>query len=125
MKCAFDSLRASIPAWITLACLATLPAQADMRPEKKKLVASVPVTYADLDLNQPADAQRLLGRIKDAAYRACGGDPRQHANYYLMMPGRVESAYRECREDAVARAVAMIPTPALVQAQAVMSKKEM
>jgi UrcA family protein len=109
-------LPASIPLWIALASLASFPAaQADTRPEKKRLVASVPVTYADLDLNRPADARVLLQRIKQAAYRACGGDPRRHTSYTII-PRRVEMAFRECREDAVAHAITTIHTPALSQA---------
>lgn len=120
MKYPFKSLRASIPAWIALACLAIYPAaQADTRPEKKMLVASVRVMYADLDLTQPVDAQVLLGRIKKAAFLACGGNPRRHMSY-AMMPDRVEAVFRECREDAVARAIATIHTPALAQAHLAM-----
>lgn len=114
----FECIRASIPAWAALAALAILPAaQADTRPVPKKLVTTVRVPYADLDLTQREDAQALLGRIKKAAFRACGGDPRRHPNYD-MMPGRVEAAYRACREEAVARAIATFTAPALAQAQA-------
>lgn len=119
MKCSLEFTRASIPAWAALVCLAIPAAQADTRPEKKMLVASVRVTYADLDLTQREDAQTLLGRIQDAAYRACGGDPRRHMNYDVM-PTRVQAVFKECREDAVARAIAEIHTPALSQAHVAM-----
>ena len=110
MTRASDFLRASITACAALACLAMLPtAQADTRPDKKKMVASLRVNYADLDLARPMDAQVLFARIKQAAFRACGGDPREHRNYD-MMPNRVEAAFQECREDAVVRAVATLPT---------------
>ena len=108
MMCASGFIRASIPAWLALGFIAVQPAaQAGSRPEKKELVTSVRVTYADLDLTRPADAGILVGRIKKAAHRACGGEPWRHTNYY-MMPGRVERVFRECREDAVARAMATI-----------------
>lgn len=112
MKCNSQLIRASIPVGIALACFAIQPAaQADSRAEKK-LVGSERVVYTDLDLTRASDAQVLLGRIKDAAYRVCGGDPRGHVGYDLM-PGRVESAFKECREEAVTRAVASIDMPQL------------
>jgi UrcA family protein len=112
MKCTSKLIRASIPVGIALACFTIQPAaQADSRSEKK-LVASERVVYADLDLTRASDAQVLLGRIKDAAYRVCGGDPRGHVGYDLM-PGRVEFAFRVCRDEAVTRAVATIDMPQL------------
>lgn len=113
MKSTFHSLRAAIPVGIALACLAIQPAaQADSRPEMKYLVRAVRVSFGDLDLNRASDAEILMGRLKKAAFRACGGDPRGHVGYD-MMPGRVESAFRDCRGAAVERAVAIIDMPQL------------
>ena len=114
MKCSFESLRAL--AWAAFICLAIQPAaHAETRPEKKQLVATVRVSYADLDLTRQEDAEILLGRIKKAAFRACGGKPQQHINFNVM-PDRVTAVFKECREDAVARAIGAIQTPALLQA---------
>jgi len=117
MKCAFEFMRAALPAGALLTCLAVHPvAQAEARPEKKELVTSVRVAYADLDLTRQLDAQLLLSRIQAAAFRACGGNPRRHPRYDVM-PGRVEAVFKECREEAVARAIGEMHTPALSQAQ--------
>jgi UrcA family protein len=106
-------VRASIPVAIALACFAIQPAaQAESRPPMKNLVASESVVYTDLDLDQAEDADILLGRIKEAAFRVCGGDPRGHVGYDLM-PSRVERAFRECREEAVERAIAAVDMPQL------------
>ncbi|WP_129780753.1 UrcA family protein [Peristeroidobacter soli] len=102
MKCAFAGL--------ALACLAFQAAQAAPRPGTTRQLLSENVNYADLDLTREQDAQVLMVRIKDAAYRVCGGDPRRHVAYDLM-PARVEFAFKECREGAVARAVATIDMP--------------
>lgn len=110
MKHTFALVRACISVGIALACVAIQPAQAESRPSKKNLIASETVMYTDLDLTRTSDADILIGRIKDAAYRVCGGDPRGHMGYDLM-PGRVEWAFRECREEAVSRAVANIGVP--------------
>jgi len=113
MKRTFELVRASIPAAIALACFAIQPAaQAESRTAKKNLVSSERVVYADLDLSQADDAEVLLGRIKEAAYRVCGGDPRSHVGYDLM-PSRIEWAFRECRDEAVTRAIARIDMPQL------------
>lgn len=108
MNRAYKLIRASIPVWLALTGVALhSAAQAESRLENKRLVGSVRVSYADLDMTRPEDAEVLVARIKDAAYRACGGDPRRHMSYTLL-PVRVETAYKECREDAVARAMAAI-----------------
>jgi UrcA family protein len=107
MKRTVELIRASIPVGIALACLAIQPAA---QAASVNMLPSERVTFADLDLDRAADAEVLIGRIKDAAFRVCGGDPRNHVAYDLM-PARVELAYRECREGAVARAVATIDLP--------------
>lgn len=79
MKRLLESMRLTSPAWAALLCLAINPAaHAKLPSAEKKLVGTVRVPYADLDLTRQADVQLLLGRIENAAYRACGGDPRQH-----------------------------------------------
>lgn len=104
------------PASAALLFLAVNPAHAWQSPPEKQLVRTERVTYADLDLSRQADAQILLGRIKKAAFRACGGDPRRHPAYTLL-PRRTEMAFKDCREDAIARAIDSIDAPVLAQAR--------
>lgn len=75
-------------------------------------VGRVTVSYADLNLTTLADAQVMLTRLEKAAYRACGGDPRLNVDYDLMGP-HIERTYRECRTDAVSRAVTSVNAPLL------------
>ena len=120
MKRHFNFVPASTPiamalVGIALACVATQPAQAESQAVKKNFVASERVVYTDLDLTRASDAEVLLGRIKEAAFRVCGGDPRSHVGYDLM-PGRIELAFKECREEAVERAIATIDVPQVTAA---------
>jgi UrcA family protein len=97
--------------------LGILPAsQAATHPPAKRLVGKARVSYADLDLNRPSDVQILLDRIEEAAYHACGGNPRRHPGYGLI-PRRTEAVYAECQRDALARAVRKVNTPLLLQAR--------
>lgn len=91
-------------------------AQAGQLSPERQLVRTERVSYADLDLSRQSDAQILLDRIKKAAYRACGGDPRRHHSYTLI-PRRTEMAFKDCREDAIARAIDSIDAPVLAQAR--------
>lgn len=117
MKRFLESIRLTSPAWAALFFLAINPAaQAEVPSAEKKKVRSVRVAYADLDLTRQADVEILLGRIEKAAYRACGGDPRWHPNYDVM-PNYTEAAYKECREDAIARAIGAVDAPVLSQAR--------
>ena len=117
MKRFLESMRLTSPAWAALLCLAVnAAAQAKLPSEEKKLVGTVPVAYADLDLTRQADVQILLGRIEKAAYRACGGNPRRHSSYD-MTPSYTAAVFKECREDAIARAIGAIDAPALSQAR--------
>jgi UrcA family protein len=117
MKRVFESIRVMGPAAAAVLLFAVNPAAHAWQPSSQtQLVRTERVTYADLDLSRQADAQILLGRIKKAAYRACGGDPRRHPSYTLLSR-RVEMAYKDCREDAIARAIDSIDAPVLAQAR--------
>jgi len=117
MKRFLESIRLTSPAWAALLCLAINPAaQARLPSAEKELVGRVRVAYADLDLTRQADVQILLGRIEKAAYRACGGDPRRHPSYGVI-PSYTEAVFKECREDAIARAIGAIDAPVLSQAR--------
>jgi UrcA family protein len=61
-------------------------------------VPRVAVSYADLNLASPRDANRLLRRIADAAVQVCG-DP--DSAFDLLARGRM----RRCISAAIARAV--------------------
>jgi UrcA family protein len=86
-------------------------------------LASIRVAYSDLDLSREADARTLLERIGQAAYRACGGNPRRHPTYELM-PRYTKAVFEECRNDAVTRAVTTISAPALLQILAQLQRTE-
>ena len=84
-------------------------------PETKyDLVGAVRVELKGLDLQKPADARTLLERLKQAAYHACGGDPRFHYSY-ATRPEQTVAVYEECRANAVKRAIDRIGAPTLAQ----------
>lgn len=64
----------------------------------------IEVPYSDLNLNHPAGAAAMLGRIKAAAVRACGGAPDA-----LDMAGR--KAFRDCVTVATNDAVRQLNAP--------------
>lgn len=78
-------------------------------------VASIAVSYRDLDLRKESDARILLARLERAAIPACGGNPQWHFAYQSM-PKRTRAVFTECRHQAVARAVATIDAPLLSHA---------
>jgi len=84
-------------------------------PETKpEVVGHVRVELQGLDLQNPADARRLLTRIEKAAYHACGGNPKFTWSYQLM-PQRTVEVYELCREAAVNQAIEQIGSPQLAQ----------
>jgi UrcA family protein len=87
-------------------------------PEPKlQIVGKVHVELKDLNLQNPADAHTLLERLNQAAYRACGGNPKAH-NSYRTRPEQTLKVYEECRVNAVKRAIDQIGAPLLAQAYA-------
>jgi UrcA family protein len=71
---------------------------------------NVIVPLKDLNLSSPADARIAFQRIEHAASKACGGNPL--ARTWLGQPtGSLFRQYTLCREEAVARTVAKLPTP--------------
>jgi UrcA family protein len=73
---------------------------------------SVKVSYGDLDLTTANDARVMLDRLDRAAFAVCGGNERFYAEYKTRS-GRVAKAFRDCREDALARAVATVDSQKL------------
>jgi len=102
------------PLLILLAAAVTSHAQA---ATERELIASVRVPLADLNLAAEHDGAQALGRLRDAAYLACGGDARRHPAY-KEMPRHTVEVFRECREDALLRAVYEARAPALDRAHA-------
>ncbi|MBI1185885.1 MAG: UrcA family protein [Alphaproteobacteria bacterium] len=100
-------------AMITSTCLAlaalccfAAPASADPARER----GEVAVRYADLDLDDPADAFLLYRRMERAAVEACGGRP----NGYGPIETRLRRiAFNECVEGAMNRAIARLHEPAV------------
>jgi len=72
------------------------------------------VRYGDLDLNQQSGVATLYSRISSAAREVCA--PMEEISIKLLR------AKYDCRQDAVARAVADVNSPALTDYFAVKSK---
>ena|SRR5579875_2096896 len=71
---------------------------------------AVAVTARDLDLNNPSDANRMLGRLGDAALEACGASP-------FSLPQYRDAVRRsDCYRNGVDQAVASLDAPALSDA---------
>ena len=77
-------------------------------------IGRVAVSYGDLDLGNATDAHLMLDRLQDAAYKACGGDPRWSPSYTLHW-NWLATEFQQCRHDAVSRAVATVDAPLLSQ----------
>lgn len=78
-----------------------LPAHAD-RP------TAIGVRFNDLDLNRPADAAIMLGRLDEAALQACGASPFSLREYQLAI-----RHWSRCYADSLGRAVSELNAPAL------------
>jgi UrcA family protein len=104
---------------VTAFALSLLGSTAWSHPPEPKLnvIGKVHVELKDLDLQNPADARTLLERLKQAAYRACGGDAKLH-NSYRTRPEQTLKAYEECRVNAVKRAIDQVGAPLLAQVYA-------
>jgi len=99
----------------SLACAFLAPwAHPDEARAKRDVVAHVHVAFDDLNIENVADARVLLDRLKQAAYRACGGNPRLHSAYEVM-PRHTLEVFRECREEALSAAVGEINSPTLAR----------
>jgi UrcA family protein len=112
-------MRSLKPGFLAAALTLTLltPAAWSKEPERKtQVIGKVHVELKDLDLNNPVDARTLLERLKQAAYLACGGDPKLH-NSYRTRPEQTIKVYEECRANAVNRAIDQIGAPLLAQAR--------
>ena len=97
---------------VAIGVLATTHIAAAAMPGERVEVGRVTVSYGDLDLETDADVRIMMSRLEQAAYRACGGDPRWNPSYNLLW-ATLGAQYRECRSDAVSRAVAVVDAPLL------------
>ncbi|MEW5685035.1 MAG: UrcA family protein [Pseudomonadota bacterium] len=95
---------ALIPALAALAFAA--PAMAE------QVTTKVAVPSAGLDLQNPADAAVMLGRLDRAAVRACG------ASSFSVRDYQVAVRHSACYRDAMAQAVNAVKAPALSAAYA-------
>lgn len=90
---------------------------------KTQVIGKVHVELKDLNLSRPDDARTLLERLRQAAWSACGGDPKLHDSYRTR-PEQTVKVYEECRENAVKRAIDQIGAPLLAQAHAEERQRE-
>ncbi|WP_068877525.1 MULTISPECIES: UrcA family protein [unclassified Phenylobacterium] len=89
------------------ALLATAgPATAHASPWQEPVPPRVVISYADLNLRSAADANLLLGRIRNAAVQVCRAS-RQMSGVYFQ---------DDCYGDAVRRAVKDVNTPEVTAA---------
>jgi UrcA family protein len=89
------------------AAMATTAVDAATNPPTQ--TRSVIVRYHASDLNSSAGADRLLERVSGAAWRVCTNA--DWADFEFDRRG-----YRQCRSDAIARAVSQIDRPKLTAA---------
>lgn len=90
-----------------LAVVAAGPAAA--QTDRSLIVERVAVAHGDLDLATTAGADAMLGRLTDAASRACGGKPRSsHAD--PLGPAKLR-AYRLCKVGAIDTATLALAAP--------------
>jgi UrcA family protein len=104
-------LKSLIVAGFSAAALLASPALAQSM-ESEAPARAVPVSYADLDLSQTADAQTLLQRLRYAATAACEQNAAAQGN------ARLERAIEQCRTEALDSAVAQLDQPELTRLHA-------
>lgn len=68
--------------------------------------SSISVSYAELDLSQPAGAQVLYNRIQQAAFEICGGG-------FIGPFSVIRTKTSPCYKSAVSNAVAQVNSPRL------------
>ena len=95
----------SVPTLAAAIMLAALSfrAHADTSSQPVKITGTSAVYYGDLNLDAEQDAKIMLERIEQAAGKACGGHPT-----FSSITGRLDSTFRDCRDEAVARTVGQL-----------------
>jgi UrcA family protein len=94
---------------LSLAAATLLASAAPAKAQPDDQSTSVRVRFTDLDISHPAGASVLLKRIERAAVTVCGGEP---GSSFLGQ----NSAYQQCREDAISQAVRRVDAPMLTAA---------
>jgi UrcA family protein len=112
MRPVIRSLSVALLITTTLPAIALASAASQPLADRPERVGSITVTYHDLDLRKEADAEVLLGRLERAAKTACGGNPKMNRAYEVIPRYTVE-VFRQCRLEAVTRAVTQINAPTL------------
>jgi UrcA family protein len=112
MRPVIRTLSATLLLATTLPAIAQASAASQPLADRADRVGSIVVRYHDLDLRKEADAQVLLQRLERAAKTACGGNPKMNRAYEAMPRYTVE-VFRECRREAIERAVTQINAPTL------------
>jgi UrcA family protein len=102
-----------IPIIMIAAVMAAAPAVAQDIAAPGRVTRQVAVRMSDLDLTTAAGGRTAVGRIARAAGEACGGQPSVQPDLITL-----SSAYRRCRADAIAAAVAKLDFPVVARAYA-------
>jgi UrcA family protein len=80
--------------------------QAGEPTREYRISSSIVVSYADLDLSEPAGAHTLYARLKMAARKVCGHRP-------PPMELHASMAYRDCYDSALNKAVRRVDSQQL------------
>lgn len=108
----FHRARLAIAAAIAMSAFTASATAAEM-PDVRAY--STKVSYSDLDLTKEADARQMLERLERASFKVCGGNERFYPAYKTQT-GRMARFFQECRDDALARAVATVDAQELWEA---------
>jgi UrcA family protein len=100
----FHRLKLVIAASIAVASFATSVSAVET---PRVRAYSVKVNYSDLDLTSREGAREMLDRLERAAIKVCGGKGHFYP-MYRTYTGRATRFFKECREDALSRAVAAV-----------------
>jgi UrcA family protein len=101
---------------VALATAAACGATTAVQAAPNDAEARIAVDYTDLDLTTSAGIETLYHRIVEAARRVC---PQTNGPAALAVKSRI----RECREAAIADAVAQINDPRLAAVHAVVQRR--
>jgi len=97
--------RVHAPAMMVIGCLVAIASGATFAATATADLPSVTVKYGDLNLSTDEGAQRLYGRIAQAARTVCA----------VQLPRNLKAmaASRACEAEAIARAVSDVQSPGL------------
>lgn len=90
---------------------AATAASANMMTAQDRKLASVEVSFAELDLSNEAGVSELYARLQQAAEAVCGLQTRESSTLSSIRTTKVER--RQCYQKALDRAISRIDTPLL------------